>query len=162
MSEDYLVSDKLFTLIRDEMVDFRKELMSQNSVKNLIEVIYNILPPMGITQNANVKGSELLDSESEEISLEEFQQECDEDEVTEKDLPVVEDNSEVVDATTVQSKSDQLSSTSTPKRHVSFPNLTNDPDIKRDSEFLDKLQQIMTNGNTSKLLFPYLSQFRTT
>ena len=49
------MSDKLFTLIRDEMVDFRKELMSQNSVKNLIEVIYNILPPMGITKNTNVK-----------------------------------------------------------------------------------------------------------
>ena len=32
-SEDYLVSDKLFALIGDEMVDFRKELMSQNSVK---------------------------------------------------------------------------------------------------------------------------------
>ena len=148
VSEDYLVSDKLFTLIGDEMVDFRKELMSQNSVKNLIEVIYNIPPPMGITQNANVKGSELLDSEGEEISLEEFQQECDEDEVTENDLPVVEDNSEVADATTVQSKSDQFNSTSTPKHHVSFPNLTNDPDIKRDSEFLDKMQQIMTNGNT--------------
>ena len=28
-SEDYLVSDKLFALIGDEMVDFRKELMSQ-------------------------------------------------------------------------------------------------------------------------------------
>ena len=148
VSEDYLVSDKLFTLIGDEMVDFRKELMSQNSVKNLIEVIYNIPPPMGITQNANVKGSELLDSEGEEISFEEFQQECDEDEVTENDLPVVEDNSEVADATTVQSKSDQFNSTSTPKHHVSFPNLTNDPDIKRDSEFLDKMQQIMTNGNT--------------
>ena len=28
LSEDYLVSDKLFALIGDEMVDFRKELMS--------------------------------------------------------------------------------------------------------------------------------------
>ena len=32
-SEDYLVLDKLFALIGDEMIDFRKELMSQNSVK---------------------------------------------------------------------------------------------------------------------------------
>ena len=36
----------------------------------------------------------------------------------------------------------------------------NDPDIKRYSEFLDNIQQIMTNGNTSKLFIPYLSQFK--
>ena len=74
----------------------------------------------------------------------------------------MEDNSEVVDATTVQSNNDQSNSTSIPKHHVSFPNLTNDPDIKGDSEFLYKMQQIMTNGNTSKLFTPYLPQFRAT
>ena len=31
-----------------------------------------------------------------------------------------------------------------------------------DSEFLDKMRQIMTNGNTSKLFISYLSQFRAT
>ena len=48
------------------------------------------------------------------------------------------------------------------KHHVSFSNLTNDLDIKRDSEFLNKMHQVMTNGNTSKLFVPYLSQFRVT
>ena len=134
-SEDYLVSDKLFALIGDEMVDFRKELMSQNSVKTLKEVIRNLIPPKGVKRKANVEGSELLDCEGEEISLEEFQQECDEDEVTENDLTAVEDNSEVFDATTVQSNNDQSNSTSIQKHHVSFSNLTNDLDIKRDSEF---------------------------
>ena len=37
-SEDYLVLDKSFALIGVKMVDFRKELMSQNSVKSLKEV----------------------------------------------------------------------------------------------------------------------------
>ena len=32
-SEVYLVSDRLFALIGNEMADFRKELLSQNSVK---------------------------------------------------------------------------------------------------------------------------------
>ena len=68
--------------------------------------------------------------------------------MTENDFAAVEDNSEVVDATTVQPNNDQSNSTSIPKHHISFPNLTNDPDIKRDSEFLDETQQIMTNGNT--------------
>ena len=82
--------------------------------------------------------------------------------MTENDLAAVEDNSEVVHTTTSQSNNDQSNSTSIPKHHVSFSNLTNDPDIKRDSEFLDKMQQIMTTGNTSKLFIPYLSQFRVT
>ena len=68
----------------------------------------------------------------------------------ENDFAAVEDNSEVVDATTVQSNNNQSNSTSISKHHVSFSYLTNDPDIKRDSEYLDKMQQIMTNGNTSK------------
>ena len=71
-SEDYLVSNKLFALTGDEMIDFWKELMSQNFVKTLIEVIRNLLPPKGIRRNENVEGSELLDCEGKEISLEEF------------------------------------------------------------------------------------------
>ena len=65
------------------------------------EVIRNLIPPKGVKRKANVEGSELLDCEGEEISLEEFQPEYDEDEVTENDPAAMEDNSEVVDATTV-------------------------------------------------------------
>ena len=72
--------------------------MSQNSVK-ILKVFYAVIPPKGVKWKANVGGSELLDCEGEEISLEEFYQECDKDEVTENDLAAVEDNSEVVDAT---------------------------------------------------------------
>ena len=51
-SEDYLVSDKLFSFIGDEMVDFRKELMSQNSVETLKEVSRNLIPPKGVKRKA--------------------------------------------------------------------------------------------------------------
>ena len=159
-SEDYLVLDKFFVLVGGEMVDFQKEFMSQSSAKTLKEVIRNLILPKGVKRKANVEGSELVGCEGKEISLEEFQQGCDEDEVTENDLSA--DNSEVVDATTVQSNNDKSNSTSIKKHYVSFSNLTNDPDIKRDAEFLDKMQQIMTNSNTSKLFIPYLSQFRAT
>ena len=142
------------------MVDFQKELMSQSSAKTLKEVIRNLILPKGVKRKANFEGSELVGCEGEEISLEEFQQGCDEDEVTENDLAA--DNSEVVDATTVQSNNDKSNITSIKKHYVSFSNLTNDPDIKRDADFLDKMQQIMTNSNTSKLFIPYLSQFRAT
>ena len=80
--------------------------------------------------------------------------------MTQNDLATVEGNSDVGDATTVQSNNNQSNITSIPKHHVSFSNLTNDPDIKRDSEFLGKMQQIMTNDNTSMLFIPYLSESR--
>ena len=70
--EDYLVSYRLFALIGDEMVDFRKEFLSQNSVKTLKEVIRNLIPAKGVKRKANFDGSEMLDCEGEEISLEEF------------------------------------------------------------------------------------------
>ena len=98
-SEDYLVPDKLFTVIGDEIVDFRKVLMPQNFVKTLKKVIRNLIPPKGVKHKANVERSGLLHCEGEEISLEEFQEECDEDKVTKNDLAAVEDNSEVADAT---------------------------------------------------------------
>ena len=82
--------------------------------------------------------------------------------MTENDLAAVEDNSEVVDATTVQLNNDQSNSTSIPKHYVSFSNLISDPDIKRDLEFLDKIHQIITTSSTSKLFIPYFSQFRAT
>ena len=53
----------------------------------------------------------ILDGEDEEISLEEFQQECAEDEVTENDLWVIH-------FTTVQYNNDQSNSISIPKHHV--------------------------------------------
>ena len=71
------VSDKLFALIGDEMVDFWKDLMLQNSAKTLKEVICNLIPPKGVKRKANIEGSELLDGKGEETSLEEFQREYD-------------------------------------------------------------------------------------
>ena len=46
--------------------------------------------------------------------------------------------------------------------HTSLSLFTNNPDIKADSEFLDKFQEIMKDNKTSKLFIPYMSQFRAT
>ena len=48
------------------------------------------------------------------------------------------------------------------KSHVSLLSLIDYPDIKQDCEFLEKLQNIITHSNTSKLFILYLSQFRAT
>ena len=56
----------------------------------------------------------------------------------------------------------QLVKLQLPMRISVIQNVTNDLDIKKDAELLDKFQQIMTDNNTSKWLIFYISQFGTT
>ena len=68
-SEDYLVSDKLFNLIGEEMKDFRKTLLDSNTPNTIQELIRQIIPRKGI-QRKNIEGVELLDFSVEEVSFE--------------------------------------------------------------------------------------------
>ena len=47
-SEDYLVSDKLFALIGNEMKEFQKKLMESLPPDKIQKVIKSIIPPKGI------------------------------------------------------------------------------------------------------------------
>ena len=47
-SEDYLVSDKLYALVENEMVKFRTELMTSRPAKTLKEIIRKLIPPKGV------------------------------------------------------------------------------------------------------------------
>ena len=58
-SEDFLVSDKLFFLIGDEILQYRRELLNSEVPANLQAVI-KLIPPKGI-RRANIEGSKLLD-----------------------------------------------------------------------------------------------------
>ena len=84
-----------------------------------------------------------------------FQQDSDEDKVTENDLAAMENNSEVVDATTIQSNNNQSNSTTIPKHQVSFANLINDPDIKRAVAYLRGCVGVGTHPS-SNIKCPFL------
>ena len=80
--------------------------------------------------------------------------------MTENDLAAVEDNSEIVDATTLQSNNDQSNSTSIPKDHVTFSNLTNDESIWKLNEHvgcsedtLDCCRKILQPPKVVKFIF---------
>ena len=156
-SEDYLVSDKLYALVGNEMVKFRTELMTSRPAKTLKEVIRKLIPPKGVKRKGNDEGIELLDCEEEEIPLEELEQECDDelcdDDEVENDNVVAEENHDQIGLITISSAS---------KKETSLLSFTSDPEIKKDAEFLDKFQQIMEGSGTSKLFLPYMSQFRAT
>ena len=59
-SEDYLVSDRLFKLIGDSMVSFRKRLIESEIPASLPAVVKKLIPPKGIKRK-NQEGYELLD-----------------------------------------------------------------------------------------------------
>ena len=59
-SEDYLVSDRLFKLIGDSIVSFRKRLIESEIPASLPAVVKKLIPPKGIKRK-NQEGYELLD-----------------------------------------------------------------------------------------------------
>ena len=156
-SEDYLVSDKLHALVGNEMVKFRTELMTSRPAKTLKEIIRKLIPPKGIKRKRNDEGIELLGCKEEEIPLEELEQECDDelcdDDEVENDNVLAEENLDQIGLITISSAS---------KKETSLLSFTSDPEIKKDTEFLDKFQQIMEDSGISKLFIPYMSQFRAT
>ena len=57
--EDFLVSDRIFRLVGEDMIKFRKELLSKPPPKSLKDVVKNLILTKGIARS--VEGSELLD-----------------------------------------------------------------------------------------------------
>ena len=153
-SGDYLLSDKLYALVGNEMVKFRTELMKSRPAKTLKEVIRKLIPPKGVKRKGNDEGIELLDCEEEEIPLEELEQECDEelcdDDEVENDNVVAEENLDQIGLITISSAS---------KNVTSLLSFTSDPEIKKDAEFLDKFQQIMEDSGASKLFIRICHSF---
>ena len=149
-SENYLLSDKLYALVGNEMVKFRTELMTSSPAKTLKEVILKLISPKGVKRKGNNEGIELLDCEEEEIPLEELEQECDDelcdDDEVENNNVVAEENHDQIGLITISSAS---------KKETSLLSFTSDPEIKKDAEFWDKFQQIMED-----IFIPYMSQFR--
>ena len=84
-TEDYLVSNKLYSLVGPTMLEFRKKLMKSKSPKKLSELLKMIIPPKGVHQK-NVEGSELLDCEEEELQLEELEVFAIDDDVQNRDV----------------------------------------------------------------------------
>ena len=126
-SGDYLISDKLYTLIEEEMMKFQKYLMLSKSIKALKEVVRKLMPPKGINRKENVEGSELLHCENEQIPIEEFQEECNNEEETNEDVEP-EENNENRASVVIPTANDNL--TSNVRTGLSL--FTNEPDIKAD------------------------------
>ena len=144
---------KLFELVGPTMLEFREELMKKGSPKTLQEVIRQLIPPKGVKRKSNIGGSELLDCEGELIDN------CKNEDISDNE------NENVSDETTVTMEKSPLnsqepSSSSKSSTSVNLSLISSDPDIKSDSEFLEKLHNIMVSHETSKLFTPFSVQLK--
>ena len=65
-SEDYLVSERVYKLVRTRMIDFRNQLMKTVSPKNLNQLLKMITPPKGVKRK-DAEGSAAPVDEGDEL-----------------------------------------------------------------------------------------------
>ena len=158
-SEDFLVSDKLFSLIGDDMLDFRRKLLQSELPANLQAVIKKIIKPKGIRRK-NVEGSELLDYMEGEAIF--YDDEAEQEEEGENE-PTTSDGESEDENETAEEETDQAISTghATPSTSISsLVNICDDPQINKDAKFLEDLQNIIQNHETSVQFKPHLNKIK--
>ena len=147
-SEDYLVSDKLFSLIGNEMKDFRDSLLKSDVPNNLKTIVKQLILPKGIKKY--FQGSELLEfmdslggDNDENKSDEEIYQSGDDDDENESNDD--ESESTVNDEEITQSSKN----TSRSAKIKLLVNMSSDPIINKDARFLEQIQALLLENDTS-------------
>ena len=148
-SEDQLASRKLFDLVGEEMLSYRKELMSKQPPALLKELRKLIIPPEGVKHGAGVvphdEGCELWDGEEEEWD-EQTDENDEDDDGAESDSDTAADES--TSATTIP-PTENPPSVSAPRE-----------DIIRFDKIGEAIKEAK-NGASNSLL-PYLNQMENT
>ena len=151
-SDDYIVSDKLFSIVREEMLKFRKDLLTSTPPSDIKDLTSTITPPKGVTRKRKGEsevprdeGVELMDCEGEELAQEELMQEV--------ESPDSDENESQTDIVSIQ---EDLPSTSTLSHEAT------DDETKADCAFLDDIQTVIAkhSSSTSKLFTPQFSRFK--
>ena len=161
-SEDYLVSDKLFALISNEVKEFRKKLMESPLPDKIQKVIKGIIPPKGIGKK-NVQGTELLDFSIEDATT---SIEQDEPEVSEAEEESDVDDDQPEETRTQKEKAApevQAAETSVAVNRsqiTSLVGISNDDNINKDARFLDAIKKAFNEYETSTVFKPHTRKMK--
>ena len=156
-SEDFLVSDTIFSLVGNDMIAFREKLLHEPVPSNLKALVKNLVPPKGIRRK-NVGGSELLeymDDKSEGGYGEETVSSSEDDSDNEEEAIVT---ASTLPAGPVAVNLPDTSQSSTP--FFPLPGLCTDAAIDEDAQFLDALGNLFESHETSRLFLPHLTKLR--
>ena len=148
-SEDYLVSDRLFKLIGDSMVFFRKKLIESEIPASLPAVVKKLIPPKGIKRK-NKKGYELLDFVCPDDAQEDDYQNLLDNLFKSQINFEEESNGESSDGSSDEVLQDERTATqpdeseiaASSSRVVPLSNLCDGPDINKNALFLDSMAKV--------------------
>ena len=169
-SEDYLVHDKLFSIVGEQMVAFREYLLDQPVPNSLQDLLKTLTPPKGVhlrkDEDPPDEGRELLDCEGEELEGDpEESEEADHTDVEihygeppENDVP-----NDAGNAASTTSKKNINTGTPSQGNATSLLKTCNDmiegdDYTKCDAAFLDKLKDVLEKTETSPLFLPFRTQ----
>ena len=167
-SEDYLVSDRLFKLIGDSMVSFRKKLIESEIPASLPAVVKKLILPKGIKRK-NQKGYELLDFVCPDDAQEDdyqnlfdnlFKSQINVEEESDGESSGSDDSSDEVlqdEGTATQPDESEIAASSS--RVVPLSNLCDVPDVIKDALFLDSMAKEF-EMDTSEIFFSRVRKFQ--
>lgn len=172
-SEDYKVSESLYSLVFPEMNDFRKQLLSKPPPKTLKDLIATITPPKGVRRKSTTpddgvppdEGIELLDCEDSELKddepaekeeIEEFNTDDEEIEFRIENSEKVDDRETVKDV--LNSLVDQV--VTNVLRNPFLRSNELDADIKKDVMFLDRIMDTIKTSSTSTIFTPHVLRLK--
>ena len=167
-SEDYLVSDRLFKLIGDSMVFFRKKLIESEIPASLPAVVKKLIPPKGI-KHKNQEGYELLDFVCPDDAQEDdyqnlfgnlFKSQINFEEESDGESSDSDDSShEVLQDEGTATQPDESEILSSSSRVVPLSNLCDDPDVNKDALFLDSMAKVF-EMDTSEIFLSHVRKFQ--
>ena len=149
-SEDYLVSDKLFSIIGREMKDFRDTLIKSDVPNNLQGVVKQLIPPKGIKRNFE-EGSEFLEymdnldndedqsNGSDKSDEEIYKSDDDESEFANEEMNECA-NEEIAQGSKNIPRSTKIKS---------LVDISSDPLVNKDARFLEQIQSLLLENDTS-------------
>ena len=142
-SEDYLVSDKIFSLVGESMRSFRAEMLKKSPPSTIKEVIRSIIPPKGIKRGKNTEGTEIFDGE--EMGEEDADDE--EEANTDQLLEALQSNDNI--AIETWNEEPPRESNAVSGNAISLVGISEDEDINKDAQFLDEISKVFQKYKTS-------------
>ena len=171
-SEDYKVSENLFSLVYPEMNDFRQQLLSKPPPKTLKDLTATITPPKGVRRKSTTtdtdappdEGTELFDCEGDEIEEDlRTEEEIEEFNTDEEDIEFnIQTSKKVDDKETVKNVlNDLVDKVVENELRNPFLRLYDlDSGIKKDVIFLDRIMETINTSSTSTLFTPQLLRLK--
>ena len=166
-SEDYLVSEKLMSMVGEDLKKFRAELMKSRSPKQLKDLLKLITPPKGVcgknqgTSSVPIdEGDELFDCDGDEIDVSvEVNGERSDDEFSDEGNSGIEKSAEEATGNN-GNDSDQRHAPSESPSIIPLAPLCESEELKRDATFLDELGLLLQKEETTVRLTPQVTSIK--